>query len=55
MGETKESSYPKMIEMNGGGPGYNHELEIIRQKLQCVASKLQHLAQKASDRLEFSA
>ncbi|XP_043728825.1 A-kinase anchor protein 9 isoform X3 [Cervus elaphus] len=53
MGETKESSYPKMIAMNGGGTGYNHELEIIRQKLQCVASKLQHLAQKASNRLQF--
>ncbi|XP_055276380.1 A-kinase anchor protein 9 isoform X4 [Moschus berezovskii] len=53
MGETKESSYPKMIEMNGGGAGYNHELEIIRQNLQCVASKLQHLAQKASNRLQF--
>uniref|UniRef100_A0A4W2DSU8 A-kinase anchoring protein 9 n=1 Tax=Bos indicus x Bos taurus TaxID=30522 RepID=A0A4W2DSU8_BOBOX len=53
MGETKESSYPKMIEMNGGGTGYHHELEIIRQKLQCVASKLQHLAQKASNRLQF--
>ncbi|XP_040116196.1 A-kinase anchor protein 9 isoform X7 [Oryx dammah] len=53
MGERKESSYPKMIEMNGGGTGYNHELEIIRQKLQCVASKLQHLAQKASNRLQF--
>ena len=53
--ETKESSYPKMIEMNGGGTGYNHELEMIRQKLQRVASKLQHLAQKASNRLEFSA
>ncbi|KAB0341612.1 hypothetical protein FD754_018538, partial [Muntiacus muntjak] len=53
MGETKESSYPKVIEMNGGGTGYNHELEIIRQKLQCVASKLQPLAQKASNRLQF--
>nr|XP_058929884.1 A-kinase anchor protein 9 isoform X4 [Kogia breviceps] len=53
IGETKESSYPKMIEMNGGGAGYNHELEMIRQKLQCVASKLQHLAQKASNRLQF--
>ena len=38
--------------MNGGGTGYNRELEIIRQKLQCVASKL-HLAQKASTRLQF--
>ncbi|XP_024622782.1 A-kinase anchor protein 9 isoform X9 [Neophocaena asiaeorientalis asiaeorientalis] len=53
IGETKESSYPKMIEMNGGGAGYNHELEMIRQKLQHVASKLQHLAQKASNRLQF--
>ncbi|XP_032498421.1 A-kinase anchor protein 9 isoform X9 [Phocoena sinus] len=53
IGETKESSYPKMIEMNGGGAGYNHELETIRQKLQHVASKLQHLAQKASNRLQF--
>ncbi|XP_062956092.1 A-kinase anchor protein 9 isoform X2 [Cynocephalus volans] len=52
-GETKESSYPKLIEMNGGGTGYNHELEMIRQKLQHVASKLQHLAQKASNRLQF--
>ncbi|XP_068406790.1 A-kinase anchor protein 9 isoform X3 [Eschrichtius robustus] len=51
--ETKESSYPKMIEMSGGGTGYNHELEMIRQKLQRVASKLQHLAQKASNRLQF--
>ncbi|XP_065794649.1 A-kinase anchor protein 9 isoform X5 [Muntiacus reevesi] len=53
MGETKESSYPKVIETNGGRTGYNHELEIIRQKLQRVASKLQHLAQKASNRLQF--
>lgn len=52
-GETKESSYPKMIEINRGD--CNHELEMIRQKLQCVASKLQHLAQKASNRLDFSA
>ncbi|XP_057586285.1 A-kinase anchor protein 9 isoform X2 [Hippopotamus amphibius kiboko] len=53
IGETKESSYPKMIEMNGGGTGCNHELEMVRQKLQHVASKLQHLAQKASNRLQF--
>ncbi|XP_032731359.1 A-kinase anchor protein 9 isoform X5 [Lontra canadensis] len=52
-GETKESSYSKPIEMNEGGTGYNHELEILRQKLQLVASKLQHLAQKASSRLQF--
>ncbi|XP_032258087.1 A-kinase anchor protein 9 isoform X5 [Phoca vitulina] len=52
-GETKESSYLKLIEMNEGGAGCNHALEIIRQKLQHVASKLQHLAQKASNRLQF--
>ncbi|XP_049749963.1 A-kinase anchor protein 9 isoform X8 [Elephas maximus indicus] len=52
-GETKESSYPKLIEMNGGGIGCNHELEMIRQKLQRMASKLQHLVQKASNRLQF--
>ncbi|XP_048195951.1 A-kinase anchor protein 9 isoform X5 [Perognathus longimembris pacificus] len=54
-GETKESSYPKLIEMNGGESGYNHELEMIRQNLQHVDSKLQHLAQKASNRLQFEA
>ncbi|KAK2495245.1 hypothetical protein MC885_005393 [Smutsia gigantea] len=52
-GETKETSYPKLVEMNGGGNGFNHELEMIRQKLQCVTSKLQHIAQKASNRLQF--
>ncbi|XP_042540518.1 A-kinase anchor protein 9 isoform X2 [Dipodomys spectabilis] len=54
-GETKESSYPKLIEMNGGESGYNHELEMIRQNLQHVDLKLQHLAQKASNRLQFEA
>uniref|UniRef100_U3FQ11 A-kinase anchor protein 9 isoform 2 n=1 Tax=Callithrix jacchus TaxID=9483 RepID=U3FQ11_CALJA len=52
-GETKESNYPKLVEMNGGGTGCDHELEMIRRKLQCVASKLQVLAQKASTRLQF--
>ncbi|XP_076966823.1 A-kinase anchor protein 9 isoform X5 [Tamandua tetradactyla] len=52
-GETKESSYPKLIEMTGGRTGYSPELEMIRQRLQCMASKLQHLAQKASNRLQF--
>ncbi|KAM5255692.1 A-kinase anchor protein 9 [Ctenodactylus gundi] len=52
-GETKESSYPKLIEMNGGETGYHHDLEMIRQKLQRAASKLEHLAQKASSRLPF--
>ncbi|XP_012881458.1 PREDICTED: A-kinase anchor protein 9 [Dipodomys ordii] len=54
-GETKESSYPKLIEMNGGESGYHHELEMIRQNLQHVDLKLQHLAQKASNRLQFEA
>uniref|UniRef100_A0A8C6A4U6 A-kinase anchoring protein 9 n=1 Tax=Marmota marmota marmota TaxID=9994 RepID=A0A8C6A4U6_MARMA len=49
-GETKESNY---LEMNGGETGYNHEIEMLRQKLQLVASKLHHLAQKASNRLQF--
>uniref|UniRef100_A0A8C4PTE8 A-kinase anchoring protein 9 n=1 Tax=Equus asinus asinus TaxID=83772 RepID=A0A8C4PTE8_EQUAS len=52
-GETKESGFPKLIEMKGRGTICNQELEMIRQKLQYVASKLQHLAQKASDRLQF--
>ncbi|XP_042636740.1 A-kinase anchor protein 9 [Orycteropus afer afer] len=52
-GETKDSGYPKLIEMNGGGIAYNHELEMIREKLQCMASKLEHLAQKTSNRLPF--
>ncbi|XP_066095672.1 A-kinase anchor protein 9 isoform X3 [Saccopteryx bilineata] len=52
-GEAKESSYPKLIEMNGGRTGCSRELEMIEQKLQHMASKLQHLAQKASNRLQF--
>ncbi|KAM8770248.1 A-kinase anchor protein 9 isoform 3-T3 [Rhynchonycteris naso] len=52
-GEAQESSYPKLIEMNGGRTGYSHEVEMIEQKLQHTASKLQHLAQKASNRLQF--
>ncbi|KAF6301450.1 A-kinase anchoring protein 9 [Rhinolophus ferrumequinum] len=52
-GETKEASYPKGIEMNGGRTGYNHELEMIQQRFQRMASKLQHLARKASNRLQF--
>ncbi|XP_037363550.1 A-kinase anchor protein 9 isoform X3 [Talpa occidentalis] len=52
-GETKESGYSKLIEMNGGGSTYNHEIELIRQKLQHVTVKLQHLAQKAANRLQF--
>ncbi|XP_047416008.1 A-kinase anchor protein 9 isoform X6 [Sciurus carolinensis] len=53
IGETKESNYPQFIEMNGGETGYNHELQMIGQKLQCVTFKLRHLAQKTSNRLQF--
>ncbi|XP_012576374.1 PREDICTED: A-kinase anchor protein 9 [Condylura cristata] len=52
-GETKGSGYPKLIEMNGGRTGYTHEVERIRQKLQHVTVKIQHLAQKAANRLQF--
>nr|XP_020016753.1 A-kinase anchor protein 9 isoform X2 [Castor canadensis] len=52
-GETKESSYPKLIELNGGETGCKHELEMIKQKLQHVSSKLEYLAQKASNRQQF--
>jgi A-kinase anchor protein 9 len=52
-GETKESSYPKLIELNGGETGCKHELEMIKQKLQHVSSKLEYLAQKASNRLDL--
>ncbi|XP_006891556.1 PREDICTED: A-kinase anchor protein 9 [Elephantulus edwardii] len=52
-GETTESPYPKLIEMDGGGLGCNRELEMIQQKLQCTSSKLQRLAQKAANRLQF--
>ncbi|XP_055974609.1 A-kinase anchor protein 9 isoform X3 [Sorex fumeus] len=52
-GQTNESSYPKLIEMNGGSSDFNHELEIIRQNLQRVAVILQQLSQKASKRLQF--
>ncbi|XP_010601787.1 A-kinase anchor protein 9 [Fukomys damarensis] len=52
-GDTKESNYLKLTVMNGGETGYKHELEVVRQKLERVASSLQHLSQKASNRLQF--
>ncbi|XP_063098985.1 A-kinase anchor protein 9 isoform X4 [Cavia porcellus] len=52
-GDTKESNYPKLTVMNGEETGYNHELEVVRQKLERAASSLQHLSQKASNRLQF--
>ncbi|XP_060230035.1 A-kinase anchor protein 9 isoform X3 [Meriones unguiculatus] len=54
MGETKDTNYSQMIEMNGRETGH-HDLEIITQTLQHVASKLQHVAQKAGNRLQFEA
>ncbi|XP_023562307.1 A-kinase anchor protein 9 isoform X5 [Octodon degus] len=52
-GDTKELNYPKLTVMNGGETGYSHELDVVRQKLERVASSLQHLSQKASNRLQF--
>uniref|UniRef100_A0A8C2YLK1 A-kinase anchoring protein 9 n=1 Tax=Chinchilla lanigera TaxID=34839 RepID=A0A8C2YLK1_CHILA len=52
-GDTKDSNYPKLTVMNGGETNYNHELEVVRQKLERAASSLHHLSQKASDRLQF--
>ncbi|XP_027703644.1 A-kinase anchor protein 9 isoform X3 [Vombatus ursinus] len=52
--EKKESSYPPLIEMNGGVTTEDiRELETIRQKLQLISSKLQQLAHKTSSRLQF--
>ncbi|XP_072506127.1 A-kinase anchor protein 9-like isoform X2 [Notamacropus eugenii] len=54
--EKKESSYPPLIEMNGGGTTEDiHVLETVRQKLQLISSKLQQLTRKASSRLQFEA
>ncbi|XP_021098240.1 A-kinase anchor protein 9 isoform X9 [Heterocephalus glaber] len=52
-GDTKEANYPKLTVMNGRETGCNHELEVVRQKLERAASSLQHLSQKASNRLQF--
>ncbi|XP_029784657.1 A-kinase anchor protein 9 isoform X2 [Suricata suricatta] len=52
-GETEESGCPTLVDTDEGGTGCHRELEVIRQKLRRVASKLQHLAQKASNRLQF--
>lgn len=52
MGETKDTNFTKLIEINGE-LDHNHDLEVIRQTLQHVASKLQHVAQKACSRLQF--
>jgi hypothetical protein len=53
MGEAKDRNFTKLIEINGGELDHNHDLEMIRQTLQHVASKLQHVAQKACSRLDF--
>ncbi|XP_076769192.1 A-kinase anchor protein 9 isoform X3 [Arvicanthis niloticus] len=53
MGETKDTNFTKLIEINGGELDHNHDLEMVRQTLQHVASNLQHVAQKACSRLQF--
>ncbi|KAL1777841.1 A-kinase anchor protein 9 isoform X3 [Sigmodon hispidus] len=51
--ETNDTSYTKLIEMNGGNSIYKNDVGVIKQKLQHVALKLHHVAQKACNRLEF--
>uniref|UniRef100_A0A8C6YAM2 A-kinase anchoring protein 9 n=1 Tax=Naja naja TaxID=35670 RepID=A0A8C6YAM2_NAJNA len=55
--ETKELSYSSLMGIGGGGGGdasrQSQELEMVRQKLKNVFSKLKHLANKAACRLSF--
>ncbi|XP_034258140.1 A-kinase anchor protein 9 isoform X2 [Pantherophis guttatus] len=55
--ETKELSYSSLMGIGGGGAGdasrQCQELEMVRQKLKNVFSKLKHLANKAACRLPF--
>ncbi|XP_059113299.1 A-kinase anchor protein 9 isoform X5 [Peromyscus eremicus] len=52
--EVKGTSSTALIGTNGGQIVDSNDVELIRQKLQHVATKLQqHVAQKACDRLEF--
>ncbi|XP_038171393.1 A-kinase anchor protein 9 isoform X3 [Arvicola amphibius] len=54
MEETKNTSYAKVIETNGGAIVSYNDVDVIRQKLQHLATKLQlHIAQKACNRQEF--
>ncbi|XP_041524024.1 A-kinase anchor protein 9-like isoform X3 [Microtus oregoni] len=54
MEETKNTSYAKVIETNGGAIVSYNDVHVIRQKLQHLATKLQlHIAQKACNRQEF--
>ncbi|XP_049995675.1 A-kinase anchor protein 9 isoform X3 [Alexandromys fortis] len=54
MEETKNTSYAKVIETNGGAVVSYNDVHVIRQKLQHLATKLQlHIAQKACNRQEF--
>ncbi|CAO2617454.1 A-kinase anchor protein 9 [Lemmus lemmus] len=54
MEETKNTSYAKVIETNGGAIVSYSDVDVIRQKLQHLATKLQlHIAQKACNRQEF--
>ncbi|XP_062982917.1 A-kinase anchor protein 9 isoform X3 [Elgaria multicarinata webbii] len=56
--ETKELSYSALIGMGGGGGGGDatkecQDLQMVRQKLRSVTSKLKQLAKKAACRLPF--
>ncbi|XP_058035562.1 A-kinase anchor protein 9 isoform X4 [Ahaetulla prasina] len=54
--ETKELSYSSLMGIGGGGGDasrQSQELEMVRQKLKNVFSKLKHLASKAACRLPF--
>uniref|UniRef100_A0A670ZJ51 A-kinase anchoring protein 9 n=1 Tax=Pseudonaja textilis TaxID=8673 RepID=A0A670ZJ51_PSETE len=53
--ETKELSYSSLMGIGGGGDAsrQSQELDMVRQKLRNVFSKLKHLANKAACRLSF--
>lgn len=52
--ESKDTSYAKLMEMNREKDDSDNDVEIIRQKFQRVAMKIQgHIVQKACDRLDF--
>ncbi|XP_035309628.1 A-kinase anchor protein 9-like [Cricetulus griseus] len=49
--ESKDTSYAKLMEMNREKDDSDNDVEIIRQKFQRVAMKIQgHIVQKACDR-----
>uniref|UniRef100_A0A670ZJ63 A-kinase anchoring protein 9 n=1 Tax=Pseudonaja textilis TaxID=8673 RepID=A0A670ZJ63_PSETE len=53
--ETKELSYSSLMGIGGGGDAsrQSQELDMVRQKLRNVFSKLKHLANKAACRLNI--